>query len=171
MYININKLDQIGDTIIEVLIALLIIGTVLGGAFEISALSLRTQLASSHRSQALQIAQTQLEALKSQVATNSNYIVGTSSITGASSVCMANNATTLVISGTTANNCVFDATGAANTSATPPAFTVDIKNRATGAVAPNPWSQVEVNVTWPADNLANSATDSLSLYYDFSNGQ
>lgn len=168
MYLKISKLNYAGDTIVEVLIALVIIGTVLGGAFEISSLSLRTQLASSHRSQALQLAQTQLEELKAQVFTHPGYLTANPALMTLPTICMTSSST-VSVQMTSPPNCKFDSDGTPISTVAGFGFTVSINDSATT----NHWSQIEVNVTWPADNSNNSTSgliDSLSLYYDFDNG-
>ncbi len=85
----INKLNQVGDTIIEVMIALVIMGSVLAGAYYLSNYSLNTILESHFRSDALYIAQTQLEQLKAQVNSNPSFISSNqnkSSYTGLNSI-------------------------------------------------------------------------------------
>ncbi len=55
---------QRGDTIVEVLIAMAVIGIMLGAAFGIANRSLATGRAAQERTEALKIAETQLELLK-----------------------------------------------------------------------------------------------------------
>ena len=67
------KLRQNGDTIVEVLIAILIISMVLGGAFAASNRSSRSLQQAQEHTTALKIAEGQVELLKSLSAGNSIY--------------------------------------------------------------------------------------------------
>jgi type II secretory pathway pseudopilin PulG len=164
MHIRIKKLDQLGDTIIEVLIALVIIGTVLGGAFQITSLSLKTELNSNHRSQALKIAETQIETMKTQYVTSATFAASLSGTSAMANVCM--NGVALIIS--PPGNCVFDSTGAAAIPGSQPSFTVAITSKSTLL---NKWSQIEEDVTWTGDNANVTTPDRLTLYYNFNNKQ
>jgi len=64
------KLNQKGDTIVEVLIAMVILAFVLTGAYESSQYSLNNIRNSENRITAINLASSQIEALKSWVATN-----------------------------------------------------------------------------------------------------
>lgn len=55
---------QAGDTIVEVLIAMAIIGSVLGGAYATATRSLRIGIQAQERSEALKLVEGQLERLK-----------------------------------------------------------------------------------------------------------
>jgi prepilin-type N-terminal cleavage/methylation domain-containing protein len=75
-------LNQAGDTIIEVLVAIIVLSSVLAGAYGIASRATKENMQTQEHSQALQIAQGQLEALKAQTSpptspfciTNSNTI-------------------------------------------------------------------------------------------------
>lgn len=69
-----KKLNNAGDTIVEVMIALAIMGATLAGAVFLANYSLGTIQESHFRSDAILIAQTQLNELKSQVSANPNFI-------------------------------------------------------------------------------------------------
>lgn len=60
----IRSLKQSGDTIVEVLIAIAVLSTVLGGAFAASNRSLKTTRQTQERAEALKVVETQLEKLK-----------------------------------------------------------------------------------------------------------
>lgn len=70
------KLHQTGDTIVEVLIAIAIVGTVLAGAFASSNRSLQSNSRSQERAEALRVAEQQLELLQSAVADNPVVLTG-----------------------------------------------------------------------------------------------
>ncbi len=80
----IKKLNKAGDTIIEVMIALAIMGSTLAGAYYLSNYSLNTILEAHFRSDALFIAQSQLEQLKSQVNSNPSYIISNKNLSNIS---------------------------------------------------------------------------------------
>lgn len=61
---------QSGDTIIEVLVAMSVIGLVLGAAFGIANRSVQIGQSAQERTEALKIAETQLEIFKSEYLTN-----------------------------------------------------------------------------------------------------
>jgi type II secretory pathway pseudopilin PulG len=74
--------NQFGDTIVEVMIAIVVLGAALGGAFAISNRSTRTTQANHERYQAQVLANSQAERLKSnyntfiQANTRSSYVAG-----------------------------------------------------------------------------------------------
>jgi type II secretory pathway pseudopilin PulG len=59
---------QRGDTIVEVLIAIIVLSTVLAGAYGVASRSTKEGIQTQEHAQALQIAQGQLETLKSSTA-------------------------------------------------------------------------------------------------------
>ncbi len=65
MFLSSLKPNQRGDTIIEVLIAIAIVTTVLAGAFVSANNSFNTTQGNKDRDEALRVAQTQLERLRS----------------------------------------------------------------------------------------------------------
>lgn len=58
---------QAGDTIIEVLLAMSVVGLVIGGAFGLASRAARTGQAAQERTEALKLAESQLEFTKSYV--------------------------------------------------------------------------------------------------------
>jgi Tfp pilus assembly protein PilV len=72
--------QQSGDTIVEVLIAIVVIATVLTGGFLLSRSSLKAVRASEERSQALNLLQGQVEALRT-AAGRANTLSGTPDFT------------------------------------------------------------------------------------------
>lgn len=61
-----RPLNQRGDTIVEVLIAIIVLSSVLTGAYGIASRATKENMQTQEHSQALQIAQGQLEILKTQ---------------------------------------------------------------------------------------------------------
>lgn len=105
-----RQLTQRGDTIVEVLIAIILVGIILGGAFVTVNKSLQSERTAEERSEALELAQGQIESLLgsnlpstafctiggtvyaeasiSTLATAANY----SNYTGPAANCIVNNA-------------------------------------------------------------------------------
>lgn len=69
--LNIFKRNQKGDTIVEVLASIAVVGVALAGGYALSSHSLRTGIDASRRSEALSLAQGQVEFLKNAVINNS----------------------------------------------------------------------------------------------------
>lgn len=68
-----RKLSNIGDTIVEVLIAMTVISMVLGGAFASANRSLSATQSAKERDQGIRLAETQLEQLKSSIRAGSMW--------------------------------------------------------------------------------------------------
>lgn len=68
------RLSQAGDTIVEVLIALTVVTSILGGAYITSNRSLNNNRQAQERGEALKIAESQLERLKSSVSSGNNAV-------------------------------------------------------------------------------------------------
>ena len=60
-----RRLNQVGDTIVEVLVAMTVMSMVLGGAFASTNRSLNATQAAKERDQGVRLAETQIEQLKS----------------------------------------------------------------------------------------------------------
>ena len=73
MSINIHKLNQTGDTIIEVLISIAIVGMVIGLSFGTANKSIKTGRAAQEQTEALALAQAQIERIKVQAATTATW--------------------------------------------------------------------------------------------------
>lgn len=61
---QLRRLSERGDTIVEVLIAIAVAGAVIGGAYSLVNANTRNNLASQERSAAIKIAESQLEMLR-----------------------------------------------------------------------------------------------------------
>lgn len=72
------KLSQRGDTIVEVLMAIIILSTILAGAYGVASRSTKENIQTQEHAQAMQVAQAQLEVLKSnpQPAINDRFCFG-----------------------------------------------------------------------------------------------
>lgn len=112
-----------GDTLVEVMIAIVIVSTVLGGAYVVSNHSLQATRSAQERSNALKLGEAQIEQLKSLIATDSTQIYGA---TVPIKFCLGSDATgTHVYDVSVAAQklkCTVDSTGAAT--ASQPAYTL-----------------------------------------------
>ena len=140
---------QRGDTIIEVLLAMSVIGVVLGSAFGIANRSLATGRAAQERTDALKIAETQLELLKTY------YPLNPSIEARAAPFCIDETQPVAAV--------VVDDSAAAcqniNGSGSTGIYSVSIVPPA-GALSP-----YEVTVTWERINTSSSDLGTLSLFY------
>lgn len=65
-----KRLNQAGDTIVEVLIALAVLGAIIGGGYAVATRSLNGVQVAQERTEATKVAEGQLEAIRSTVATS-----------------------------------------------------------------------------------------------------
>jgi prepilin-type N-terminal cleavage/methylation domain-containing protein len=65
-----------GDTLVEVLIAIVIVASVIGGAYVVSNKSLQSTRSAQERQNALKLSESQLEQLKSLIASDPDQIFG-----------------------------------------------------------------------------------------------
>lgn len=134
--------NEQGDTLVEVLVAIAVISLVLVTAYVTTTHNLGVVQDTEEHSQALQLAQAQLE------------FVHTTPPTKGTTMCYAADGTQV----TNLSNCVFDSSGKPTTSQ--PAYTVHVSsnNPTSGPVT------YTVAVTW--DSLTqNSIANNVSLYY------
>lgn len=73
-----KKLNQIGDTIVEVMIAVAVLGTVIGGVYSVASRSLRNARQAQERSEALKYTESQIEQLKQIAPDNAGVFAGDS---------------------------------------------------------------------------------------------
>jgi Tfp pilus assembly protein PilV len=106
--VPVKKLGQIGDTIIEVLLAITVICTMLGGAYVVTNKSLVSSRDAQERSNALKITESQMERLKKLAASNSDAVFG-----GASPFCIKSDNTVAVAADA---GCKVNTSGAPTTS-------------------------------------------------------
>ncbi|HEY1645514.1 MAG TPA: hypothetical protein VGF75_03965 [Candidatus Saccharimonadales bacterium] len=161
MFKRLKKLED-GDTIIEVLISLAILVLVLSGAYYAASLSYRNDRDSQEHSQALTIAQSELEELR-VYGDSFNQIGGCmnppDSPAAPNSCFVASNNTSDFFS--SQRSCI--------AAGVPYCYDVVIKIQSTSIINQNqPSPTVTVNtykvqVTWP--ELGGSNDDSVSLYY------
>lgn len=82
---KLKTLNYRGDTIVEVMVALLVLGLSLAGAYSIASKSLKASRQAQEHGEALKLAESQLETLKAQAAGNTASTI----FTIASPFCMA----------------------------------------------------------------------------------
>lgn len=142
-----------GDTLVEVMVAIVIVATVIGGAYVVSNRSLQSTRSAQERSSALKLAEAQIEQLKNQVTADSTAIFGAAVPTN---FCLVSDTTgTHVYDFTQASqkvNCVVDANGAPTTAE--PKYTINIVR--TG-------NDFKLNESWV--DVSGKFTDSLQLSY------
>ncbi len=132
-----QRLGDVGDTIVEVLIVIAVVGLILAGAFVSSNRSTQVTRTAQERGEALKVAETQLERIK---------------------IAKATGAPTLATSGTFC----FDISGAYFASTTCSISPLGLEYRATvTAVSLNRYS---VRVEW--DALAGASTNKVQLDYN-----
>ncbi|HEU4914118.1 MAG TPA: hypothetical protein VFT16_01805 [Candidatus Saccharimonadales bacterium] len=126
--------SQKGDTIVEVLIAIAVITSVLGGAFVMTNRSLQNTRTSQERVNAVKLVESQVELLKSLAATNSPAIFGA----GVPAPFCINSARIAVASNTAA--CKVDTSGNATTSQ--PAFNLAVTRSGNTFTVTNTWIDI-----------------------------
>lgn len=144
-----------GDTMVEVLIAIVIVASVIGGAYAVSNRSLQSTRGAQERSSALKLAESQMEQLKTIVSTDPAKIFGTSAPT---KFCLRSDAAgTQVYSTAVASqkaNCTVDASGTPVPATTQPSYTFEITRSG---------NDFHLRETWL--DISGGSTDSLQLNY------
>lgn len=138
--------SQRGDTIVEVLISILVITSVLGGAFVMTNRSLQNTRTSQERVNAIKLTESQVELIKDVVANNPNAIFGA----GVPATYCINSSGTVLISTNAA--CKVDQTGTATTKE--PAFNLSITRSGNTFTVNNTWS-----------NIRGGGTNSVQMKY------
>ncbi len=106
---SLQRLRERGDTLVEVMIAIAVISSMLGGAYVVTNKSLTASRDAQERGNALKLSEGQIERINAVLATNPNSIFGP----GAVSPFCITNASTVVAASNAA--CQVDASGAATT--------------------------------------------------------
>lgn len=146
---------QAGDTIVEVLLALAVLGAVLGGAYVVTNRNMVINQASQERSQAVKIAESQLEQVRNVFETDYESVVALST----NPFCMSGSS---IVSGSgMTTSCKIDAAGSPTTSE--PAYVVAInptdQTTSDGFTA----KRFEITVTWANRTGTN---DTFSYLYE-----
>lgn len=72
-----KPLNQLGDTIVEVMIAVLVLSLTIGGAYAIATRSLKASRQAQERGEAVKLAESQIENIKSQAAAGNGAVFAT----------------------------------------------------------------------------------------------
>jgi prepilin-type N-terminal cleavage/methylation domain-containing protein len=142
-----------GDTLVEVLIAIVIVATVIGGAYVVSNRSLQATRGAQERSTALKLAEAQFEQLKGLVTTDATQIFG---VGKPLKFCLASDATGTHVYNTAVPaekvRCTVDANGVPST--VQPSWTYEVTRTA---------NDFKLAETWT--DISGAYTDSLQLNY------
>ena len=142
---------QRGDTIVEVLFAIAILGAVLGGAYVVVNRNIMTNRASQERLEAVKLAETQSERLKVKSASDPTVLTKTNFCMGIGN---------LVLDGAgTHVGCKVDATGAPT--ASEQHYRIVITNDAS---LPQGGVRYKITIVWPS--VQGSADDTLEYLYE-----
>lgn len=144
-----------GDTIVEVMFAIAVLGSVLGTAYVVIGRNVKTNQASQERSAAVKVAESQLERLKVKVAADPDVLL-------ISNFCM-NDSNLTSLAGTAA--CKLD--GGSNPTTEEPGYAVVITNLNGIAVGSDSraGAKYKITVSW-ASLVNNTGNDSLDYFYE-----
>ena len=158
-----TKRAQSGDTIVEVLICIAILGAVMGGAYAIANQNTRINLGSQDRLSATKIAQSQLELLKGYAAQNPEQAMNISS-----PFCVFYDGPTKKIK-TSTDVVVCRLNSASVSTTTEPSYNVAITKEAGGEMLSSvaPYAKIGqrylITVTW--DSNSNNMKDNVTYSY------
>jgi Tfp pilus assembly protein PilV len=133
------SLGHRGDTIVEVMIAVAVISSVLGGAYITTNKSLQATRDAQERANATKLVESQLEQLKQVVASDSGAVFGASAAT--SGYCVYHGSVDLVSSG----HCNVDSNG--TPTATEPVYHLSISRTGNVFKVANTWSHIGSGAT------------------------
>lgn len=139
--------NQRGDTIVEVLIALTVVGTMLTGAYASARRSMFTVVASQERLEALKLAEGQLERLKYKI----NNADTPSPLTQSAPFCIENTSANSIVTSLPKSDC---AQGVDSR------YIIQISRVMTGSP---PEYTFTVTASW--DHIGGGGSDSLTLSY------
>ena len=137
---------QRGDTLVEVLVAIAVVSLILGGAYVVTNKSLQATRAAQERGNALKIAESQVEQLKSVIASNPDSVFG-----GSAPAQFCISSTSTVVTDTNAQ-CAVGTTGAPTL--VEPKFHLSIKRTNNDFVLKETWA-----------NVSGQGNDSLQMTY------
>lgn len=132
-----RKLTERGDTVVEVLISIAVMSLILGGAFVTSNRSLQGTRDAEERSNALKMAETQVEQIKYLAASNPDVLFNN----GMSSFCLVGG----VAVAASAPQCTVDSTGVQ--SSAQPAYSLSIERDADDFTITSSWTKVRSDQT------------------------
>ncbi|HEV2402735.1 MAG TPA: hypothetical protein VGS08_00900 [Candidatus Saccharimonadales bacterium] len=158
--------NQLGDTIVEVLIAVSIVSLILGGAYVISNNSLHATRDAQEHAQAVQLLQGQIEGLKSVIATESSALPTIfPSTSNSGPFCITSTAGSLSVSiatpGAPNNPCQLNSAGVEDNQVDQTTYNVTITGHTLGASHPKGWG-FTARASWSG---AASVNDQVQLSY------
>ena len=149
-----KELNHRGDTLVEVLIATVIIGFVLIGGYVAVNHNETVELQSQERSVALQLNQTQVERLRALVSNGTFSLTSTPTTT---QLCVNENGNVIE----EADKCYFDSKG--NWSSEP--ITSGISYQITLSAVNGTWNQVKVNNNWLETGSSGGQSTAILAYH------
>jgi prepilin-type N-terminal cleavage/methylation domain-containing protein len=130
-----------GDTLVEVLVAIVIVASVIGGAYVVSNKSLQATRSAQERQNALKLSESQIEQLKSQIAADPTQIFGVGKPT---KFCLSSDASGVHVWDFTVAaqkvHCVLDA--GENPTTSQPAYTLYLQRTANDFKLTETWADV-----------------------------
>lgn len=162
-----NKINQQGDTLVEVLICIVIIGIILSGGYVTANQSFNSELSAQEHTDAAQIAISQIESLRGVVSNDLLYNIPFSVpvMPPDNTFCIFTNSTTSlrVITPASYPSCDFSGSGLPDNTTLEPIYTVKIiytDNQISGSNALNPLFTVKVK--W--DNATSESQQEIFYY-------
>jgi type II secretory pathway pseudopilin PulG len=151
------KLSSSGDTIVEVLLALAVIGAVLGGAYVTANRNTQTNIGSQERLTAIKLGESQLERLKATVETQE--LTPTAVLNRSSTFCITNSNEVM---NSSEDECRVDGSGAPTTNQPQYAITITrVSDYMDGSTKVG--ALFNLNITW--EDVRGEGNDELSLRY------
>lgn len=149
-----HRLSERGDTIVEVLLAIGILGAVLSGAYVVVNRNATLNRVSQERLEAVELAESQFEKLKI-IATNNTAAFGWTGF------CIDQNDNYAPASDV---RCRVDATGAPTTGT--PQYRINISRVAYVSLNGNPQAATRYRASLTWDNFSGDSVDTLDYYYE-----
>jgi Tfp pilus assembly protein PilV len=143
------KINNRGDTILEVVIAITLLALLLTGALALTQKNLQAEQSSQEHNEALQLAQSQIEELRNY-ATNNVLPSG-------NPFCLVASGASVGYADTPSQKCDVNAAGAASPTSIQPNFVLTVTPPAAGS------SLYSISVDWQDVNGLNK--DNVTLYY------
>lgn len=148
-----QRLNQRGDTIVEVLISIAVVSLILGGAYVTTNKSLKAERGAQERTNATKLVESQIESLKSIAIDDPDALFKNAP----TNFCVTPNQQ-IVAAVQTNNTCRFDTSGA-NNNTTEPAYFISATLSQTSGV-----NTVTIKNQWAAIE-SGSTTDTITMTY------
>lgn len=154
------KSRERGDTIVEVLLSLAVLGAVLGAAYVVSNRNIITNRVSQERLEAVKLAETQFERLKVKAANDGTVLTQ-------SNFCLPKNTTPgNEVVNASDSRCQVDANGDPVAASISPRYSMVISRVQYVNIpnVPQAGTRFRISMTW--DNVAGTGTDRLDSFYE-----